>query len=67
MDIYTAGDCPVAYHRTLKRNVCFPHGTTANRMGRIAGLNMAGKKSVFPVLWEPKSSNSLNSPWLTQD
>jgi NADPH-dependent 2,4-dienoyl-CoA reductase/sulfur reductase-like enzyme len=47
-DIYAAGDCTVAYHRILKRNVYFPLGTTANRMGRIAGLNMAGRNIRFP-------------------
>lgn len=47
-DIYAAGDCAVAYHRILKRNVYFPLGTTANRMGRIAGLNMAGRNIRFP-------------------
>jgi len=47
-DIYSAGDCASVYHRTLGRNVYFPLGSTANRMGRIAGLNMAGKEVLFP-------------------
>jgi len=47
-DIYSAGDCASIYHKILDRNVYFPLGSTANRMGRIAGLNMAGKDIYFP-------------------
>ncbi len=47
-DIYAAGDCAAVFHRILQRNVYFPLGTTANRMGRIAGLNMAGTPIKFP-------------------
>jgi len=47
-DIYAAGDCASVYHKILRRYVYFPLGTTANRMGRIAGLNMAGKNIFFP-------------------
>src|SRR5699024_6464378 len=39
-DIYAAGDCATAYHRVLEENVHIPLGTTANKQGRIAGLNM---------------------------
>ncbi len=47
-DIYAAGDCAAVYHRILNRNVYFPLGSTANKMGRIAGINMAGGKFEFP-------------------
>jgi NADPH-dependent 2,4-dienoyl-CoA reductase/sulfur reductase-like enzyme len=47
-DIYSAGDCASVYHRILDRNVYFPLGSTANRMGRVVGLNMAGRNILFP-------------------
>ncbi|MGB2906454.1 MAG: FAD-dependent oxidoreductase [Candidatus Aminicenantaceae bacterium] len=47
-DIYAAGDCASVYHRLLDRNVYFPLGSTANKMGRIAGMNMSGGDIEFP-------------------
>ena len=47
-DIFAAGDCATVYHRLLQRNVYYPLGSTANKMGRIAGINMAGGDTVFP-------------------
>jgi NADPH-dependent 2,4-dienoyl-CoA reductase/sulfur reductase-like enzyme len=47
-DIYAAGDCAAVYHRLLDRTVYFPSGSTANKMGRIAGINMAGGDILFP-------------------
>ena len=47
-DIYAAGDCATAHHRILGRSVYLPLGSTANKMGRIAGMNMAGDDVVFP-------------------
>ncbi len=47
-DIYAAGDCATAFHKVVQKNVYFPLGTAANRMGRIAGLNMAGENMLFP-------------------
>jgi NADPH-dependent 2,4-dienoyl-CoA reductase/sulfur reductase-like enzyme len=47
-DIYAAGDCAAVYHRILNRNVHFPLGSTANKMGRVAGINMAGGRFEFP-------------------
>lgn len=41
-DIYAAGDCAEAYHNVLKKNVYMPLGSTANKQGRIAGINLAG-------------------------
>ena len=47
-DIYAAGDCATVYHRILDKQVYFPLGGTANKMGRVAGLNMAGEKIYYP-------------------
>jgi CoA-dependent NAD(P)H sulfur oxidoreductase len=47
-DVFAAGDCAAVYHQVLDRNVYFPLGSTANKMGRVAGLNMAGKTIDFP-------------------
>lgn len=46
-DIYAAGDCALHYHRLLKKDVHIPLGTTANKQGRIAGMNMAGQGRKF--------------------
>lgn len=47
-DIFAAGDCAMVYHKLLKGNRYIPLGTTANKLGRIAGENMVGKKTKFP-------------------
>jgi NADPH-dependent 2,4-dienoyl-CoA reductase/sulfur reductase-like enzyme len=46
-DVYAAGDCATHYHRVKKVNDHIPLGTTANKQGRIAGLNMCGKTKSF--------------------
>lgn len=46
-DIYAAGDCAVQYHMVKEKDDYIPLGTTANKQGRIAGLNMAGKSRAF--------------------
>ncbi|MDQ0269654.1 CoA-disulfide reductase [Cytobacillus purgationiresistens] len=46
-DIYAAGDCALQYHMVKDRDDYIPLGTTANKQGRIAGLNMAGKSRIF--------------------
>ncbi|WNB92287.1 CoA-disulfide reductase [Bacillus sp. NEB1478] len=46
-NVYAAGDCATHYHRIKKQNDHIPLGTTANKQGRIAGLNMAGIKKPF--------------------
>ncbi|RBW68704.1 CoA-disulfide reductase [Bacillus taeanensis] len=46
-DIYAAGDCAVHYHRVKEKDDYIPLGTHANKQGRIAGLNMAGKSRTF--------------------
>lgn len=45
--VYAAGDCATHYHRVKKLNDHIPLGTTANKQGRIAGLNMAGVEKPF--------------------
>jgi NADPH-dependent 2,4-dienoyl-CoA reductase/sulfur reductase-like enzyme len=47
-DIFAAGDCATVHHRLLRRSVYYPLGSTANKMGRVAGINMAGGEAVFP-------------------
>ena len=46
-NVYAAGDCATHYHRIKKQNDHIPLGTTANKQGRIAGLNMAGIEKSF--------------------
>jgi len=45
--IYSAGDCAMAYHQILERQVYFPLGTTANKQGKVAGENTAGGNASF--------------------
>lgn len=47
INVYAAGDCASHYHRVKKLHDHIPLGTTANKQGRIAGANMAGKSLVF--------------------
>src|SRR5699024_8054373 len=42
-DVYAAGDCAQQYHLIKERGDYIPLGTNANKQGRIAGMNMAGK------------------------
>lgn len=46
-DIYAAGDCAEAIFTVTGKKTYIPLGTTANKQGRIAGENAAGKKSTF--------------------
>ncbi|HCE64034.1 MAG TPA: NADH oxidase, partial [Deinococcus radiodurans] len=46
--VYAAGDNCESLHRVTRRRVHIPLGLTANRMGRIAGINMAGGDAKFP-------------------
>jgi len=46
--IWAAGDCADVSHRLLGRSVYFPLGTTANKQGRICGLNLGGRDARFP-------------------
>ena len=45
--IYAAGDCCEAAHVVTGAPVWIPLGTTANRMGRVAGANAAGRRERF--------------------
>jgi len=45
--VYAAGDCCEARHIVSGRGVWIPLGTTANRMGRVAGANAAGRRQRF--------------------
>lgn len=46
--VYAAGDCAEANHLVMGRPVWIPLGTTANKMGRVAGANAAGQRERFP-------------------
>lgn len=46
-DVFAAGDCAVCWHRVAQEDYFLPLGTVANKCGRIAGANMAGKHEVF--------------------
>jgi NADPH-dependent 2,4-dienoyl-CoA reductase/sulfur reductase-like enzyme len=45
--VYAAGDCCEALHMVSRRPIWLPLGTTANKMGRIAGANAAGARERF--------------------
>ena len=46
--VFAAGDCAEATHLVTGRPVWIPLGTTANKMGRVAGANAAGVRERFP-------------------
>lgn len=46
-NIYSAGDCATVPHRVRNENVYIPLATTANKIGRVVGENLAGKNSSF--------------------
>ncbi|MGE6517124.1 FAD-dependent oxidoreductase [Lysinibacillus sphaericus] len=46
-NIYAAGDCATHFNIVKERLDYIPLGTTANKQGRLAGLNMAGKFAPF--------------------
>ncbi len=46
--IYAAGDCTESRHIVTGQPVWIPLGTTANKMGRVAGANAAGGRERFP-------------------
>jgi NADPH-dependent 2,4-dienoyl-CoA reductase/sulfur reductase-like enzyme len=45
--VYASGDCAEAVHLVSGRPVWFPLGTTANKMGRVAGACAAGRRERF--------------------
>jgi NADPH-dependent 2,4-dienoyl-CoA reductase/sulfur reductase-like enzyme len=46
--IWAAGDCAQSMHLVSGQAVHIALGTVANRQGRVAGLNLAGRKTLFP-------------------
>jgi len=47
-DIYAAGDCATVPHMVTHEDVYIPLATGANKLGRIAGENMAGGEAEYP-------------------
>ena len=47
-DIYAAGDCATVPHMVTHEDVYIPLATGANKLGRIAGENMAGGEVEYP-------------------
>jgi CoA-dependent NAD(P)H sulfur oxidoreductase len=45
--VYAAGDCVETTHLVTGRPTYLPLGTTANKMGRVAGANAAGARERF--------------------
>ncbi len=46
-NVYAAGDCASHFNRLKQHDDYLPLGTTANKQGRIAGLNIAGFNHKF--------------------
>lgn len=46
--VYAAGDCAETSHVVTGAPVYLPLGTTANKTGRVAGANAAGRRERFP-------------------
>jgi NADPH-dependent 2,4-dienoyl-CoA reductase/sulfur reductase-like enzyme len=46
--IWAAGNCAETFHLVSRRPFFIALGTVANKQGRVAGINIAGGKSVFP-------------------
>jgi pyruvate/2-oxoglutarate dehydrogenase complex dihydrolipoamide dehydrogenase (E3) component/rhodanese-related sulfurtransferase len=47
-DIYAAGDCVECMDRLTGRPVFVPLGSTANKQGRVAAINICGGDETFP-------------------
>lgn len=47
-NIWAAGDCAQSRHVVTGRPTWVALGTVANKMGRVAGLNIAGVRTAFP-------------------
>lgn len=45
--VYAAGDCCEAMHLVTGKPAYVPLGTTANKQGRVAGINVAGGRAIF--------------------
>ena len=47
-DVYSAGDCATVTHMVSGEDVYIPLATGANKLGRVAGTNMAGGEATYP-------------------
>jgi len=47
-DVYAAGDCATVKHIVSGKDVYIPLATGANKLGRVAGTNMAGGSATYP-------------------
>jgi NADPH-dependent 2,4-dienoyl-CoA reductase/sulfur reductase-like enzyme/rhodanese-related sulfurtransferase len=46
--IYAAGDCAETTHLVTGKSTWIPLGSTANKQGRTAGMNVCGGRFIFP-------------------
>jgi NADPH-dependent 2,4-dienoyl-CoA reductase/sulfur reductase-like enzyme/rhodanese-related sulfurtransferase len=46
--IYAAGDCAETIHLITGKKVWIPLGSTANKQGRVVGVNVCGGNTIFP-------------------
>src|SRR4030043_1131715 len=46
--IYAAGDCAETIHLITGKKVWIPLGSTANKQGRVVGVNVCGGNAIFP-------------------
>jgi NADPH-dependent 2,4-dienoyl-CoA reductase/sulfur reductase-like enzyme len=46
--VWAAGDCAETFHLVSRRPVYLPLGTTANKQGRVCGINIGGGYARFP-------------------
>ena len=46
--IYAAGDCAETTHLLTGKKVWIPLGSTANKQGRVVGINVCGGNATFP-------------------
>lgn len=47
-DVWAAGDCAQTFHLVSRRPIHIALGTVANKMGRVAGINLGGGYATFP-------------------
>jgi len=45
--VYAAGDCAETTHMVTGKKVWIPLGSTANKQGRVAGINVCGGRATF--------------------
>ena len=46
--VYAAGDCAETTHLITGKNIWVPLGSTANKQGRVVGVNVCGGNAAFP-------------------